>query len=224
MSKSIVLERVVLSYPHLFEPSAYKAGDTPRYSATFIITDPQFDWSKVQAALDAAAAERFPNGMPANATRSPIIQVDKGPFAGHYAVKGSSKMEYPPEIVDQNVQKLLDRSALFAGCIVNASLTAFAYEGGLSFGINHVQLVDNQNVTRLDGGKSAEEVFAPIAGAPAPLSGPAGAPAQIAPAQAAPAPAGVPAQAGVPAPAPAQTAPAGVPAGVPSNAPMPWEQ
>ena len=175
MATNVVIQGV-LSYPHLFVPRAYQAGDEPKYSASIIITDPAFDWTAVQAANAEALAAAFPAGAPAN-VKTPFSQVKDGPYAGMWQITATAKQDRPPELVDQRVQPIMDQSHLFAGCVVKAAINAFGYAGGSSFGLNKIQLVSNDaSLPRLDGGKSAAETFEVIPGGPVATAQQPGAP------------------------------------------------
>jgi hypothetical protein len=59
--------------------------------------------------------------------------------------------------------KILDPSKVFAGCIVKASVNPFAYDQtgnrGVAFGLQNVQLWQNEGVERLDNRANAEDEF-----------------------------------------------------------------
>ena len=59
--------------------------------------------------------------------------------------------------------KITDPSLIFAGCTVKASVNPFAYEQtgnrGVAFGMQNIQLWQNQDVERLDNRASAEDEF-----------------------------------------------------------------
>ena len=63
MSVKIMLRNVRLSYEHVFTPSAFDEGQTPKYSATFIIPKEHADLDRVKAAFHAAGADKYPNSF-----------------------------------------------------------------------------------------------------------------------------------------------------------------
>jgi hypothetical protein len=78
--------------------------------------------------------------------------------------------------------KITDPAQIFAGCIVKASVNPFAYDQtgnrGVAFGLQNIQLWQNQDVERLDNRANAEDEFTAEAapeGALAALSAAAGA-------------------------------------------------
>jgi hypothetical protein len=83
--------------------------------------------------------------------------------------------------------KILDPSKIFAGCIVKVSVNPFAYEQqgnrGIAFGLQNVQLWQNEDVERLDNRANAEDEFtaeAPPEGALASLTSGSGSGAPVA--------------------------------------------
>jgi len=179
MSISLLIQGVI-SYPHVFAARAYQAGDEPRFSCSIIPTDPNFDWNAVQTAINEASLATHGSNPPAGLA-SPLSQVKDGPYAGMWQITATAKEAQPPEIVDGNIKPLANNGQLFAGCVCNFDIKAFAYPKGVSTGLNKIQLVDNgPHLPRLDGGKSAEEVFSVVPMTVAsPLGGPTGQPAQV---------------------------------------------
>lgn len=225
----IVLQNAILSFPHLFEAKQYEGQGAFRYSANFILP---LDYDFTQL-LGLIAQARVEKGLPENHAKSPLSQVQKGPYAGHWMLAAYA-YEYAPQVVDQSTAPLLDRTQIWAGCKVHANVDIYGHNkagGGVTAGLKHVMLVDNSdNMPRLDSRQDASEVFTPIQGAPAATAQPVGgfpAPTGGMPQQTV-APTGVPAaaQPGGYAPPPQQQGfPAPTPAAAPQNyAPAPQQQ
>jgi hypothetical protein len=70
-----------------------------------------------------------------------------------------------PTVVDQNLQEILEPSKFYAGCYARASIGAYAYDQkgnrGVSFGLNHLQLVKDGEP--LSGRPSVESAFTAVA-------------------------------------------------------------
>jgi len=167
----VTLGNVILSYPNLWTPKAAKGSDNPKFSATFILPA-DFDKTDLKAAVEEAKVAKWGTNIPQN-LKSQIKKVDGGIYDGYWCVTSNTSPEYPPQVVDANVNPILDKTQIFAGCTVNVSLGVFGYDvasKGVAFGLNHVQLVSNVNVTRLDGSKQAKDVFKKIEGAPPPVA------------------------------------------------------
>lgn len=147
MSRKIVLRNVRLSYEHIFEPSAFQEGDTPKYSATFIIPKDHPDIKTVKAALFEAGAEKYPTafvpGKPwpkgytnalkdADADTDSLDEVlaDKNPeYAGCYVLRADSTRR--PVAMGRRKEALTAADGvIYSGCYVNASLAAQGYEYG----------------------------------------------------------------------------------------------
>jgi hypothetical protein len=167
MSTKIVLQNCVISFPTLFTPRAPKGSETPRYSASFILPE-NFDWTEVKAAAELAKKEKWPSGAPAE-LQSQIKKVTEGPYNGRYCINANASIDHKPTTVDQNLAPVMDTSVIFAGCIVNAQISFFGYDKGkpgVGVGLNMVQLVKSDGVTRLDNTQSVDDVFSKVAGAP----------------------------------------------------------
>ena len=57
--------KVILSFPHIFQPRAFQQGQEPKYSCSGLLakTDPQL--AQVQALIEQEKANTFPSGFPA---------------------------------------------------------------------------------------------------------------------------------------------------------------
>ena len=182
MGERIFISRVRLSFPHLFTPRAMEAGKDPVFQASFIVPLDHPAIAQIRAARQRVLTEAFPQG---GMTRDlPMRQAGSKPtddpsFAGCYILNSSAKSK--PHTVDLNVVPLLDPSALYAGCYVNASVSIFSYKqktgSGITFGLDGVQFVADG--PRLDGRPAANQMFEAVAGAPAPI-GPSAFPAMAA--------------------------------------------
>jgi len=212
MAQDIVLTGVI-NYPNLFVPRQINGRGDPKYSASLIL-DPSTNWQEVDAAIQEAARNRFPKGIPQD-LRTPLKSAEDDGFPGQWKLNAYS--DRAPGVVDQQVQPLLDASQIFSGCKVRMHVRFFGYNTagnrGVGVGLNNVQLLDNVNVKRLDSQKDAKSVFQPVEGAPAQLSPTAYSspaqpgPVQLGPVQPGPAPTG-PAQPGPVQPGPVQSGPA----------------
>ena len=170
MAKTIITPAAILSYPHLFTPSAPNPLAEPVYSCSLVFTADTDISALKQAAIDAAR-EKW--GAKADALiKSGKIRLpfstdaeEKGYPEGSVFINVKSKSR--PGIVskyagpDGRPQKIEDEEQVYPGCIVRASLRPFAYDingnRGISFGLNNIQkLADGE---RLDGRKKAEDEF-----------------------------------------------------------------
>lgn len=166
-STDIVTFPVRLSFPALFEPKPV-AKDSPilKYQASLLLP-PDYDKKSLYAALRAAAVGRWGDKIPQfSAANNPIkpcegkVKALSGYEPGWFYI--NAKSGYPPLVVDQRRQEIIDPNKIYAGCWVRASINAFAYHHtqggpGVSFGLNAIQLVRED--TRFDGRRTAEDLF-----------------------------------------------------------------
>ena len=228
------------SYPHLVNPRAVQAGDTPKYGCAFILQKGNPAIAEILQADAAEKGARWGANVPPTAKSVPMYDGDMDPKYntipdnhGAMILNCSSKDAVP--IIDTTGSTPMDPASIYAGCYVNAFVDVYSYDAGMSkgcaFGLVAIQFV--QNGDRLDGRPDATTLFDAIEGAPAPIApgiqpaAPQAAPVAPAPVQPAANPYAQPAPVtpayqappvGVPvAPAPVAPQPAGVPpVGVPS--------
>jgi hypothetical protein len=168
----VITGKAILSYPHLFRPRAVKAGDEPKFSATLIFdaTEEKTTLIRLRDAAFHVGRERwkdFDAMVKANRVRLPWRRGEekadaKGYGAGKVYINCNSNQQ--PGVVDRRVQPIVDQREIYPGCIVIASVRAFAYDTrgnkGVSFGLNHIQKVADGEVI---GGRSrAEDDFQPL--------------------------------------------------------------
>lgn len=178
-----------LSFPSLFAPKINRAypNNPPQFNATFLIPKTQggFDVSNdpavahIYAACHAAGVEKFGTAYnPHGKNMMPVKDGDvmarekNDPFyAGKWVINASAKAEFPPMVVDANLQQFVDKAEVYAGCQVVGALSPFAYNtvgAGVSLGLRGVKKVGEGK--RLDGAVTDPNVlFGGVAGAPAPL-------------------------------------------------------
>lgn len=155
----VVTGKVRLSYCHLFEPYAQKADQEKKYSCTILV--PKSDTATInkilaaqKAALEAGKEKTFKGSIP-KVWKSTFRDADspeeeetleKNPsYADHYFMSVSNKQK--PGVVDQNVQPIVDAFQVYSGCYARVSINAFPYNTngnrGVSFGLNHVQFLED---------------------------------------------------------------------------------
>lgn len=171
MSNKVVTGKVRFCFPHLFEPYSIDGESDEKYSVQILV--PKKDKKTYQALIDAeqAAAENGKakwGGKIPSQLASIIHDADEDGTAedyperaGHWYLNVSSSKKYPPKVVDQQVQPIMDESEIYSGCYGRVSLTAFAYtfgkKKGISFGLNNVQkMADGEP---LDGRTTPDDDF-----------------------------------------------------------------
>lgn len=165
----VVTGETRLSYANLFEPKSIQ-GSKPKYSVSLII--PKSDkatLAKIEAAIDAAieaGTAKFGGKRPNKAAlklplRDGDTERDDEAYANSMFVNANSTT--PPQVVDESLAPILDRSQVYSGCYGRASITFYAFNTngnkGIACGLGNIQKI--RDGEPLGGGHvSAEEDFA----------------------------------------------------------------
>lgn len=154
MSKNetkVVTGIVRLSYANVWEPKSINGG-AEKYSVSLII--PKSDTKTVSAinkAIDAAIEEgigkfggRKPNkGALKLPLRDGDVEKDDEAYADSFFVNANSTTA--PQIVDQRVQPIMDRSEVYSGCYARVSINFYAFNSngnkGVACGLGNIQKV-----------------------------------------------------------------------------------
>ena len=147
----VVTGTVRLSYEHVWEPASIHGGEE-KYSASLII--PKSDKATVNAiqkAVDAAIEEglaKFGGKKPNKAAlklplRDGDTEREDEAYKDSYFLNANSTTA--PQVVDRAVRPILDRSEVYSGCYIRASLSFYAFNTngnkGIACGLNNVQKV-----------------------------------------------------------------------------------
>ena len=145
----VITGEVRLSYVHIFEPVSINGGKE-KYSVSLLI--PKDDTATVraiEAAVEAAIQEgvgKFGGKIPPRGSlklplRDGDTERDDPAYAGHYFVNANSPSQ--PQVVDQMVHPILDRSEVYSGCYGRASITFYAFNTngnrGIACGLGNIQ-------------------------------------------------------------------------------------
>ena len=138
----VVTGKVRLSYVNLFQPREDQNGKR-KYSVTLLI--PKSDTEtlkKINDAIQAAAKIGLDgnwNGTMPPQLPTPIhdgdgVRESGEPFGdeckGHWVMTASANENHPPEVVDQQLNKVLDATAVYSGCYARVFLNFYPYGGG----------------------------------------------------------------------------------------------
>lgn len=138
-----------LSFPALWEPKSFTNKDgsktEPKFEATLLFPLTA-DLGPMKLLAKQAMDEKWPKGPPSG-FRSPFRNGSEKPdldgYEGTIFVKVSSKRK--PKVVDLNLQEIIDKDVVYAGCYVRASVTCFPYDTmgnrGVAFGLLSMQMV-----------------------------------------------------------------------------------
>lgn len=173
---AVTTGKVRLSFVHLFKPYAFQPGQEEKFSTTILVpkNDPETK-AKIDAAMSAAIEKGIKDNW--NGVRPPILNTpvydgdgtrpsDGMPFGeeckGHWVFTASSKVDYPPEIVDVSGNRIISPSEIYSGIYarvhVNFYPYAFGGKKGIGVGLGPVQKISDGEP--LGGGAvSASAVF-----------------------------------------------------------------
>ena len=137
----VVTGEVRLSYAHVFEPNSIQGGK-PKYSVSLII--PKSDTATI-AAIERAVDAAIDAGIGKAALKLPLrdgdTERDDEAYANAYFVNANSLT--PPQVVDENVAPILDRSEVYSGCYARVSLSFYAFNTngnkGVACGLGNIQ-------------------------------------------------------------------------------------
>lgn len=171
-----------VSYPAVFEMKLNKLSKKMEYSVVCLFPKGA-DLSKLkQLAFEAGSEKWGPDQKKwPKKFRSPFRKHEERAtenedgttsFPPGYEEGGifmTLKSQQKPQVVDQSLNPILDKTDFYAGCYAIASINAYAYEHdsgncGVNFGLGNLQKVKDGDP--LGGGQTkAQDDFVPIAGA-----------------------------------------------------------
>ena len=148
-----------LSYVHLFKPHAQQPGAEEKFSCTILVPKSDVETkARIDAAIEAAKQKGIANKW--NGVCPPIVPdpvydgdgvrpSDGMPFGaeckGHWVFTASAKADYPPEVVDQNGNPMINQSEMYSGvyAMVNVEFYPYAFGGkkGIGCGLGPVKKV-----------------------------------------------------------------------------------
>lgn len=156
----------ILSYPHLFTARRVDENSEPKYSVNVLIheSDPQL--AQINAAVEDAKRNGFPNGFPANGK---VCLKQSAEYPGYWEVRTSTGADSKPGVVDVNLQPVIDPSQVFPGCIGIVAVNTYSYSmtlsKGVAAGLNAVLITgETGTLGRLDNKPSIEQLFGDVAG------------------------------------------------------------
>lgn len=138
-----------LSYVHLFKPYAHQPGAEEKFSCTILV--PKSD-TATKARIDVAIEAAKQKGISGkwNGVCPPIVPTpvhdgdgvrpsDGMPFGaeckGHWVFTANTSVDYPPEVVDQNGNPMINQSEMYSGVYAMVNVEFFPYMFGGKKGI-----------------------------------------------------------------------------------------
>lgn len=168
-----------LAWPSLFTPSKMKgAGDDQKakFQATVLIKS-GCDMDAAKKVASEAAVKKFGEVKAKSGNlRSPFRKSEENDrlveagLADDYPLYITARSEGKPGVVGPNGKAVEDPEQVYSGRWVKVSMQAFGYDTsgnkGVSFGLQNVQLLDNDDPLALGGGRvAAETEFEAVDGA-----------------------------------------------------------
>lgn len=177
---NVTTEKVRLSYINVFKPRAAAPGQEEKFSVTILL--PKTD-IKTKARLDAAIEAAKQKGKDKwGGIIPPVVSTpihdgdgvkpsDGLPYGdeckGCWVFTASAKEDYPPEVVDQQLNPIINQSEIYSGCYARVNLNFFPYmfggKKGVGCGLGPIQKLEDGEP--LGGGApKAEDVFGVMGG------------------------------------------------------------
>lgn len=183
---NVTTGKVRLSYVNVFKPRAAAPGQEEKYSTTILVPKTDTDTKqRIDAAIEAAkqrGKDKWGGVIPP-AVATPIydgdgVRPNNGiPFGdeckGHWVFTANAKVDYPPEVVDQQLNPIIDQSEIYSGCYARVNVNFFPYafgsKKGIGCGLGPVQkIADGEPLG--GGAPKASAVFEAVAGQPQPTA------------------------------------------------------
>ncbi len=166
-TKVVTSKNTRLSYFHGWEPVSINGGPEKYSTAVLIPKSDKKTIDAIEKAIEAAIEEgiaKFGGKKPNKAAiklplRDGDNERDDEAYKGHYFINANSTT--PPQIVDQRVQPILDRSQVYSGCYARVSINFYAFNSngnkGVAAGLGNIQFV--RDGEPLGGQVSASDEF-----------------------------------------------------------------
>lgn len=157
-----------LSFANLFTPRPRAETGDPVYSCSLIFDPQQQKTLKYKALKDAcvaAARKKWGDNVELKKLDMPFRDAGEKSYDGYrpgdFYISPWSKNK--PGIVDADREEIHLKEEVWSGQLVRANVSPFAWEHtgrkGVSFGLNHVQVVKSEDRQRLDGRPTAASAF-----------------------------------------------------------------
>ena len=165
MSTTIMLKSVRLSFPQIWTPKAYLEGQTPKFSANFLL-DKDVDAKQIEAFrehIKQAAMEGFA-GKPPKGIKVCLGDGEEKAYDGYEnAMFVSCSSRQRPVIVDRDRSVLVEEDGRpYAGCYVNAAVSLWVQNNQwgkrINCNLNAIQFVRDGDSFG-SGATKADSVF-----------------------------------------------------------------
>lgn len=130
---------VRLSYAHLFEPHQDPSGQD-RYSCSLLIRKDSKDVERLKFAFqkileDPESIKKLGNARNVDIPLRDGDEKDNPEYHGCFYLNAKAGVNNPPKIFDRDHVEIMDRSEVYSGCYVQASISLYVYNKGANRGI-----------------------------------------------------------------------------------------
>lgn len=164
--KTCVTPEFRVSFPVLFKAKAYKK-QAPKFSIVMLF-DKKTDLTALKRAAYHATVEKYgkdktkwPRKFKMPFRDGDVDKPDVPGYENVIFITANATEAYPPGVVNQRLDPILNESELYAGCYARAQLYAYVYDEagnvGVTFGLNNVQKL--RDGKKFSGREDANKVF-----------------------------------------------------------------
>jgi len=141
------VQNVRISFPNIFQASAFSEGQTKKFSATFIMDDDHPQMAELNSAVEKIAKDKWDKKIPSS-LKLPLRNGDEkdldGFGEGTFFFNASNTKR--PTLVDKDRSPLIeDDGKPYAGCYVNAIIKPWAQDNAygkrINFSLEGIQFV-----------------------------------------------------------------------------------
>lgn len=153
---SVTTGEARLSYVHLFKPYAFQPGQEEKFGCTVLIPKTDMDtMNRINAAIEAAkqkgATDKWggvcPPIIPTTVHDGDGVKTDGTAYGpecrGHWVINANATVDYPPEVVDANLNPIINQSEIYSGIYGRVNLRFYPYtfngKKGIGCGLGPVQ-------------------------------------------------------------------------------------
>jgi hypothetical protein len=165
--KTCVTPEFRVSFPNVFRAKSMNDDSKPKFSIVMLF-DKKTDLKELKRAVHFAATEKWgsdktkwPKKLKMPFRDGDVDKPDVPGYKNAIFVGASASEGYPPGVVDQRRQPIVNEADFYAGCFARAQLYAYTYEVkgnvGVTFGLNHIQKIKDGE--KFSGRQNAEDVF-----------------------------------------------------------------
>lgn len=153
-----------VSFPQVFEAKAAPGSDKLKYSVVMLFKSTE-DISTIKDMVKRTVLKKYPDGVTPTEFTTPYNDGNNKSYDGYAdTIYMTASSLYPPGVVDEQKQPIINSREFYAGCYAVASVNAYCWtymgKSGVSLGLQNIMKVNDGEP--LTGGASAEVDFESI--------------------------------------------------------------